>query len=122
MGEPARAEPVERSLPRVAERRMAQIDQHPLLGALGLCRKAGKLLHGYDRVQENALRGKVALVLLTSDASERTVSHMKDACDGIVACEQMPLTSADLAMLTPKPAAVFGVTDEHLAQLCAKYL
>ena len=23
-------------------------DQHPLLGALGLCRKAGKLLHGYD--------------------------------------------------------------------------
>ena len=76
-------------------------DQHPLLGALGLCRKAGKLLHGYDRVQENALRGKVALVLLTSDASERTVSHM---------------------MLTPKPAAVFGVTDEHLAQLCAKYL
>ena len=93
-----------------------------LLGALGLCRKAGKLLHGYDRVQENALRGKVALVLLTSDASERTVSHIKDACDGIVACEQMPLTSADLAMLTPKPAAVFGVTDEHLAQLCAKYL
>ena len=50
------------------------------------------------------------------------ISHMKDACDGIVACEQMPLTSADLAMLTPKPAAVFGVTDEHLAQLCAKYL
>ena len=97
-------------------------DQHPLLGALGLCRKAGKLLHGYDRVQENALRGKVALVLLTSDASERTVSHMKDACDGIVACDQMPLNSADLAMLTPKPAAVFGVTDEHLAQLCAKYL
>ena len=42
-------------------------DQHPLLGALGLCRKAGKLLHGYDRVQENALRGKVALVLLTAD-------------------------------------------------------
>ena len=83
-------------------------DQHPLLGALGLCRKAGKLLHGYDRVQENALRGKVALVLLTADAS--------------VACEQIPLTSAQLAMLTPKPAAVFGITDEHLAQLCAKHL
>ncbi len=94
-------------------------DQHPLLGALGLCRKAGKLLHGYDRVQENALRGKVALVLLTSDASERTVSHMKDACDGIVACEQMPLTSADLAMLTPKPAAEFVGTDELHALVCA---
>ena len=96
--------------------------QHPLLGALGLCRKAGKLLHGYDRVQENALRGKVALVLLAADASERTVTHMRSACEGIVACEQMPLTTADLAMLTPKPAAVFGITDEHLAQLCAKHL
>ena len=71
------------------------------------------------RASKAAKRGKG---VLTSDASERTVSHMKDACDGIVACEQMPLTSADLAMLTPKPAAVFGVTDEHLAQLCAKYL
>ena len=97
-------------------------EQHPLMGALGLCRKAGKLLHGYDRVQENALRGKVALVLLTADASERTVKHTKGACEGIVACEQIPLTSAQLAMLTPKPAAVFGITDEHLAQLCAKHL
>ena len=74
-------------------------DQHPLLGALGLCRKAGKLLHGYDRVQENALRGKVALVLLTSDASERTVSHIKDACDGIVACEQMPKSVISMVTL-----------------------
>ena len=97
-------------------------EQHPLMGALGLCRKAGKLLHGYDRVQENALRGKVALVLLTADASERTVKHMTEACEGIVACEQIPLTSTQLAMLTPKPAAVFGITDEHLAQLCAKHL
>ena len=64
----------------------------------------------------------MALVLLTSDASERTVSHMKTACAGIVACAQMPLPSADLAMLTPKPAAVFGVTAAHLAPLSAKYL
>ena len=97
-------------------------EQHPLMGALGLCRKAGKLLHGYDRVQENALRGKVALVLQTADTSERTVNHMKEACEGIVACEQIPLTSAELAMVTPKPAAVFCISDEHLAQLCAKHL
>ena len=97
-------------------------EQHPLMGALGLCRKAGKLLHGYDRVQENALRGKVALVLLTADASERTVKHMKEACEGLPLPEVIAKASADLAMLTPKPAAVFGVTDEHLAQLCAKYL
>ena len=77
-------------------------EQHPLMGALGLCRKAGKLLHGYDRVQENALRGKVALVLLTADASERTVKHMKEACEGIVACEQIPSTSAAAGYAYPE--------------------
>ena len=50
-------------------------DQHPLLGALGLCRKAGKLLHGYDRVQENALRGKVALVLRADAPDQRRSGH-----------------------------------------------
>ena len=59
-------------------------------------------------------------MLLTADASERTVKHMKEACEGIVACEQIPLTSAQLAMLTPKPAAVFGITDEHLAAAAAQ--
>ncbi|MFR7460240.1 MAG: L7Ae/L30e/S12e/Gadd45 family ribosomal protein [Subdoligranulum sp.] len=47
-----------------------------LLGALGLCRKAGKLLYGYDRVEEAVLRGKVSLVLLACDASARTAQHM----------------------------------------------
>ena len=39
-------------------------DKDPLLGALGICRKAGKLLHGYDRVEEAVMRGKACLVLL----------------------------------------------------------
>lgn len=97
-------------------------DHHPLLGALGLCRKAGKLLHGYDRVQEAAVRGKVSLVLLASDASARTKNHIQELCDGLVACETMPLTTAQLSLLTPKPAAVFAVTDENLARLCVKQL
>ena len=94
-------------------------EQHPLMGALGLCRKAGKLLHGYDRVQENALRGKVALVLLTADASERTVKHMKEACEGIVACEQI-LDPAP-ADAIPKPMfRRISRTNEHLARSCAQ--
>lgn len=97
-------------------------DTAGLLGALGLCRKAGKLLHGYDRVEEAVLRGKVSLVLLAADASPRTIQHIRDACDGLAPCEVMPLTGAELAMLTPRPAAVFGVTDENLARLCAKQL
>ena len=55
-------------------------DKDPLLGALGICRKAGKLLHGYDRVEEAVMRGKACLVLLACDASKRTTQHMQDTC------------------------------------------
>jgi len=90
----------------------------PLLGALGLCRKAGKLLTGHDRVLENALQGKVFLVLLAADASGRTARGLQT---NAAPCRRMPLTMAQLAALTPKPTAVFGVTDPHLAELCAKH-
>ena len=86
-------------------------DKDPLLGALGICRKAGKLLHGYDRVEEAVMRGKATLV-----------QHMQDTCRGVIPCAVMPLKGEDLRMLTPKPAAVFAVTDENLAHLCAGYL
>lgn len=97
-------------------------DTQRLLGSLGLCRKAGKLLHGYDRVQEAALGGKACLVLLAADASERTAGHMRAVCQGLVPCRTMPLETARLTGLTPKPAAVFGVTDENLARLCLSHL
>ena len=97
-------------------------DAAGLLGALGLCRKAGQLLHGYDRVQEAVLRGKVSLVLLAADASPRTARHIQDVCDGVTPCAVMPLTGEELAPLTPKPAAVFAVTEANLARLCANYL
>ena len=51
-------------------------DKDPLLGALGICRKAGKLLHGYDRVEEAVMRGKACLVLLACDASKRTTQQL----------------------------------------------
>ena len=66
-------------------------DKDPLLGALGICRKAGKLLHGYDRVEEAVMRGKACLVLLACDASKRTTQHMQDTCRGVIPCAVMPL-------------------------------
>ena len=101
---------------------MPEPETQALLGSLGLCRKAGKLLHGYDRVEEAVMMDKAKLVLLARDASERTAQHMRAACEGVVACAVMPLTMEQLSMLTRKPAAVFAVTDENLARLCAKHL
>ena len=97
-------------------------DPDLLLGALGLCRKAGRLLHGYDRVCDAAAGGKACLVVLGSDASARTATPIRAFCRDLVDCRTMPLTVAQLSALTPRPAAVFAVTDENLARLCAKHL
>ncbi len=41
-------------------------------GALGLCRRAGKIVSGAYLVKEALLKGKAALVLLASDAAKNT--------------------------------------------------
>lgn len=94
----------------------------PLLGALGLCRKAGALLWGADRVQEAVSAGKAQLVLLASDASPRTRSRFLQACARGAPLRTLPLTGAELASLTPRPAAVFAVANRDLARLCADTL
>ena len=76
-----------------------------------------KLIQAYN-VKLGAMDG----VLLACDASKRTTQHMQDTCRGVIPCAVMPLKGEDLRMLTPKPAAVFAVTDENLAHLCAGYL
>ena len=50
-----------------------------LLSALSLCRKAGRLKMGGDVVREEIMKGGARLVLLASDAAERTVRQMRFA-------------------------------------------
>ena len=97
-------------------------EQHPIVGALGLCRKAGALLFGAERVADAIHAGKAKLVLLTADASPRTAKRFAELCAGRVSFAAMPLTAAALSALTPRPAAVYAVTDQNLARLCGKHL
>ena len=64
----------------------------PLLGALGLCRKAGKLVMGFDAVAESVMKGKAFLVLTAADVSPRTARKTNEFCEGLVPCLSMPLT------------------------------
>lgn len=89
-----------------------------LLGALGLCRRAGKLALGSDRVLEQAARGRAALVLLAADASGRTARRMREGCEGLCPVRTLPLTQTGLLPLTNRPTAVLAVLDENLARLC----
>lgn len=93
-----------------------------LLGALGMCRKAGKLVRGFDAVEESVMKGKAWLVLMAADLSPKTAARVQDFCEDLVPCVTMPLTQSDLLDVAHKPTGVFAVADENFAKLCEKHL
>lgn len=97
-------------------------DTAALTGALGLCRKAGALVWGADRTADCVAAGKAKLVLLTADASPRTAARFTALCESAVPLRTLPLAGDALAAITARPAAVFAVTDQNLARLCAQHL
>ena len=48
-----------------------------LSGFLGLARKAGKLVFGFDMTVESIQKGTAKAVLLSSDCAERTARNIK---------------------------------------------
>ena len=97
-------------------------DNMKLLGALGLARRAGKLLSGNDRVCEAAQKSATVVVYITSDTASGTAKKVRAACEGHCPVHAIPLTQNDIASLTNKPAGVLAVTDMNLATLCQNAL
>lgn len=89
-----------------------------LLGALSLCRKAGKLTMGFDPVAESIAGKKAVLVLLAADLSAGSAGRMTRLCTA-AALEPvaLPLTQQQLLEITPKRTGIFAVTDAGLAKL-----
>lgn len=89
-----------------------------VMGFLGLCRKAGKLLCGHDVVKESIISSSAQLVLLSSDASERLEREMRHACsyDGkSIPVYRTPLCMEEFGIGLGKSSAVFSVTDTGFA-------
>ncbi|WP_308755077.1 ribosomal L7Ae/L30e/S12e/Gadd45 family protein [uncultured Anaerotruncus sp.] len=94
-----------------------------LLSALSLCRKAGRLKMGGDVVREEILKGGARLVLLASDAAERTVRQMRFACEeGEVPLRMLPRTMDELWATAGKRYGVFAVCDGGFAKMIAGLL
>lgn len=52
-----------------------------ILGLIGLAMKAGKISFGADSVEENIVKKKVKLVIVSKDSSERTQRKFADICE-----------------------------------------
>ena len=97
-------------------------DENGLFGALGLCRKAGRLVMGFDAVCDEVYKGRVALVLVAADLSPKTLARLQRACEGAAEVRPIPLTQDELCPISRKPVGIYGVADENLARLCRKHL
>ena len=97
-----------------------------LLGMLGLCARAGRLICGTSLICD-ALRDKkeIFIVLMADSVSENTKKRLSDKCRYYsVRLESVKVTAGELAHALGKSGelAAVAVTDEHFAAGLEKWL
>lgn len=96
-----------------------------LIGALGLARKAGKLIIGGELCEEYIRTGKAELAFLCSDMSENSQKKLHSALrTGNVPYIILPLTKSELAVRFGKKsfAVACVLTDKSFARIVYKAL
>ncbi len=98
------------------------MNKRNLLGLLGMCRRAGKLVTGFDAAVTLCKEPSV-LLMVAQDASPRTVKELR------FRQKQQPLYTAPLtkeeiaaALGLQKPVAVMATADEGFAKAMRQYL
>lgn len=87
------------------------------LSTIGLCRRAGKLIYGYDAVcaEIKAHGDKVSGVLTASDLSAKTKKEVGFECSKAnVAVTELPYTLDEIKDATGKRTGVLAVLDDGL--------
>ncbi len=91
---------------------MGLINNTKLCGLIGIATKAGKIVSGTDACLEEIKKGKVSLVLLASDSSDRTKNTFKQEAERshIAAYEVLSIEEMSKAMGKINKA-VIGIKD-----------
>ena len=95
-----------------------------LCGLLGIARRSGHILIGFDAVRAALLAGKTQLILLASDCSPKTEKELRFAAEGktcpvIKVEEDKDAFTAALGM--QKPVAVIATDDRGFATAMMKH-
>jgi ribosomal protein L7Ae-like RNA K-turn-binding protein len=88
-----------------------------LLSSLGLCKKAGKLVAGFEAVSDDIKAGKAFLVVTAADLSPKTEKEIqyiteKHLIDHIAA----PVTMDEISHWLGRRVGVLAVSDAGLAR------
>ena len=88
-----------------------------LSGFLGLARKAGKLVFGFDMTVEAILKGTAKTVLLSNDCSERTARNIKRiAEENKTEILILPLSMDEIGYAVAKRVGVLSVCDSGFSK------
>lgn len=94
-----------------------------LLSLLGICRKAGKLLHGFEAASEAVQNKTAALILTSSDLSPKSKKEIEFlSSKGNIEVVSAPVTMHDIEQKTGRRAGVLAVSDMGLAKAVKKEL
>lgn len=93
-----------------------------LLSAVSMARGAGRLKIGFDAAADAVLKG-APIVLLASDASDRTIRNILRICDENDAkAVELSRTQAEIEKTVGRKFAVAAVCDENFAVLIEKQI
>lgn len=100
---------------------MNSVQQKKFKNLLSVCIKAGKAVKGFDSVCDAVKSGKAFCVLISCDASEKTVKETNFVCNkyGIPVIET-GLSKEETGSLFGKSTAVTAVSDRNFADGFAK--
>ncbi len=97
------------------------MQQSKTAGTLGLCRRAGSLVQGFDAVRRALESGEAHLIVLADGLSEKTAKEIRFfAGKAEVPLLQIGDSMDDLAGRFGRRTGVFAVTDEQLARAVSK--
>ncbi|MBQ8921122.1 MAG: ribosomal L7Ae/L30e/S12e/Gadd45 family protein [Oscillospiraceae bacterium] len=86
-----------------------------LAGILTICRKAGKLLLGFDAVKEAAQQGQVFSILLACDVSPKTEKEIRFFA-GEIPVRKLKMDMETLKHWFRKRTAVYGICEEGFSE------
>ena len=94
-----------------------------LLPSIGLARKAGKLILGFDAVSTACKNGTAALVLLSEDLSPKSRKEIvRIAQQYEIRWFDAPFQMGDIDRLLHKRAGILAVSDEGFVRMFLKHL
>lgn len=84
---------------------------------LGLMKRAGKLCEGYNRCEENILKGKVFLLIISEDVSQNTKDKFRKYCEKHSVSIIEGYTKEELGGILGRPEVnLIGVLDKNVSE------